>query len=101
MTIAYNWVITQTDYETATGFITTAHWTASAVDGDYTASIYSTSSWASGTPTIPYASVTMAEVLDWVWANGVDKTATETALTANIALQKNPVTATGVPWATA
>ena len=101
MTIAYNWVITKTDYETATGFITTAHWTASAVDGDYTASIYSTSSWASGTPTIPYASVTMAEVLDWVWANGVDKTATETALASNIALQKNPVTATGVPWATA
>ena len=101
MTIAYNWLISQTDYETATGFITQAHWTCNAVDGNYTASIYSTSSWASGTPTIPYASVTMAEVLDWVWANGVDKTATETALTANIALQKNPVTATGVPWATA
>ena len=98
MTIAYNWLISQTDYETATGFITQAHWTCNAVDGDYTASIYSTSSWASGTPTIPYASVTMAEVLDWVWANGVDKTATETALTANIALQKNPVTSTGVPW---
>ena len=98
MTIAYNWVITQTDYETATGFITTAHWTATATDGAYTASIYSTSSWASGTPTIPYASVTMAEVLDWVWANGVDKTATETALASNIALQKNPVTSTGLPW---
>ena len=94
----YNWVITQTDYETANGFILTAHWTASAVDGDYTASIYSTSSWASGTPTIPYSQVTMAEVLDWVWANGVDKTATETALAQNIELQKNPVTATGTPW---
>lgn len=106
MTIAYNWVITQTDYETANGFITTAHWTATAVDAsldgsgsaDYTASIYSTSSWASGTPTIPYSSVTMAEVLNWVWANGVDKQATEDALAANIALQKNPVTATGTPW---
>ena len=94
----YNWVITQTDYETSNGFIITAHWTASAIDGDYTASTYSTSSWASGTPTIPYAQVTMAEVLDWVWANGVDKQATEDALAANIALQKNPVTSTGVPW---
>jgi len=28
----------------------------------------------------------------------VDKTATEAALAANIALQKNPVTATGTPW---
>ena len=98
MTTSYNWVITQTDYETATGFITTAHWTCRAVDGDNMASIYSTCSWASGTPTIPYASVTMAEVLDWVWANGVDKQATEDALAANIALQKNPVTATGTPW---
>jgi len=91
------WTITQTDYLTSDGFITTAHWTALAVDGDYTASIYSTSSWAAGTPTIPYASVTEAEVLDWVWET-VDKQATEDALAAQIALQKNPVTATGTPW---
>lgn len=98
MTIAYNWTITDTNYETANGFITTAHWTASAVDGDYTASIYSTCSWAPGTPAVPYAQVTMQEVLDWCWASGVDKSATETALAQNIELQKNPVTATGTPW---
>ena len=97
----YNWVITETNYETANGFIFTAHWTCNAVDGDYTASIYSTSSWASGTPTIPYAQVTMAEVLNWIWANGVDKTATEAALAQNIELQKNPVTASGTPWSQA
>ena len=101
MTTSYNWVITQTDYETSNGFILTAHWSCNAVDGDYTASIYSTSSWAAGTPTIPYAQVTMAEVLNWIWANGVDKTATEAALAANIALQKNPVTASGTPWSQA
>ena len=98
MTIAYNWVITQTDYETANGFITTAHWTATAVDGDYTASAYSTCSFAPATPSIPYNSVTEAEVLDWIWANGVDKDATEASLASQIELQKNPVTATGVPW---
>jgi hypothetical protein len=92
------WTITQTDYETANGFITTAHWTASAVDGDYTASIYSTCSWADGSPTIPYADVTEAEVLQWVWDRGVSKDATEAALAQNIELQKNPVTATGTPW---
>ena len=98
MTIAYNWVITQTDYETATGFITTAHWTCRAVDGDNMASIYSTCSWADGTPTIAYADLTQETVLGWVWANGVDKQATEDALAANIALQKAPVTASGTPW---
>jgi len=93
------WTITQTNYETANGFITTAHWTATATDGDYSASVYSTCSWQPGTPTIPYDSVTMQEVLDWCWASGVSKDATEASLLAQIELQKNPVTATGVPWA--
>ena len=92
------WKITQTDYLTADGFITTAHWTATAVDGEFTASIYSTCSFAAATPSIPYASVTEQEVLDWCWNNGVDKDATEAALAQNIELQKNPVTATGTPW---
>jgi len=92
------WKITQCDRLTADGFITTAHWTCSAVDGDYTASAYSTCSWQAGTPTIPYANVTMAEVLQWVWDSGVSKDATEAALAQQIELQKNPVTAAGVPW---
>ena len=95
------WTITQTDYQTANGFITTAHWTATAVDEGYTASIWSTCSWADGTPTIPYADVTMQEVLDWCYASGVDKDSTEAALAQQIALQKNPVTATGTPWSQA
>ena len=92
------WKISTLDRNTANGFVTTAHWTATAVDGDYTASIYSTASWQAGTPTIPYADLTKETVLGWIWANGVDKDATEAALAAQIELQKNPVTAVGVPW---
>jgi hypothetical protein len=92
------WNISQTDYETANGFITTAHWTCTAVDGEYSASVYGTCGFT-GTPTIPYAQVTMQEVLDWCWAGGVDKNAIEESLAANIALQKNPVVESGVPWA--
>ena len=95
------WTITTLDREVSNGFVTTAHWTASAVDGDYSASIYSTCSWAEGTPVVPYADLTQETVLNWVWANGVDKSATETALAAQIELQKNPVTATGTPWSAA
>jgi hypothetical protein len=95
------WTITQCDRLTSDNFITVAHWTATAVDGDYAASIYSTCSWAPGTPTIPHADVTEAEVLQWCWDSGVDKDATEAALAQNIALQKNPVTATGTPWTAA
>ena len=95
------WQITQTDYDVATGFIFCAHWTATAVDGAYTASVYSTCSFAPATPSIPYDSVTEQEVLNWIWANGVDKEATETSLAAQIELLKNPVQAAGVPWAQA
>lgn len=92
------WKVTQCDRLTSDGFITTAHWTASAVDGEYSASIYSTCSWAPGTPSVPYENVTEQEVLNWCWASGVDKEATEAALAAQIELQKNPVQASGLPW---
>jgi len=92
------WNITETDYEVSTGFINCAHWTATEVDGEYSASVYGTCGFT-GTPTIPYAQVTMQEVLDWCWAGGVDKDAIEESLAANIALQKNPVVESGTPWA--
>jgi len=91
------WTITTLDREVSNGFVTCAHWQATAVDGDYTASIYSTCSWADGTVNTPYADLTQETVLGWVWES-VDKTATEAALAANIALQKAPVTASGTPW---
>jgi len=94
------WTISQLDRKTADGFVTTAHWQATAVDGEHTASIYSTTSWADGTVNIAYDALTPETVLGWVWES-VDKTATEAALAANIALQKAPVTAQGVPWSVA
>ena len=95
-----NWTISTLDSNTADGFVTTAHWQATAVDGEHTASAYATVSWAEGTPTIPYANLTEATVLNWVWES-VDKTATEASLAAQIALLKNPVKATGTPWSQA
>jgi hypothetical protein len=92
------WTISSLDRNTANGFVTTAHWQATAVDGEHTAQIYSTCSWADGTVNTPYADLTQATVLGWIWANGVDKQSTEDALVANIALQKNPVQASGTPW---
>jgi hypothetical protein len=95
------WQISQTDYDISTGFIFCAHWQCVATDGDYTASAYSTCSFALATPSIPYASVTEQEVLNWCWNNGVDKTATEASLAQQIELLKNPVTSTGTPWGSA
>ena len=92
-----NWTISTLDRDVATGFVNCAHWQATAVDGEHTASIYSTASWADGTVNTPYENLTPETVLAWVWES-VDKTATEAALAANIALQKAPVTASGTPW---
>lgn len=94
------WTIETLDRRTSDGFVTTAHWRATAVDGDYSASVYSTCSWPDGQPTIPYDNLTEQEVLEWVWASGVDKDATEVALAAQIEALKNPPTATGTPWST-
>jgi hypothetical protein len=91
------WKISQLDQNTADGFVTCAHWRATAVDGEHTASIYTTCSWQEGTPTIPYANLTEATVLNWIWES-VDKATIESDLAAQIALLKNPVKATGTPW---
>lgn len=91
------WKISTLDREVSNGFVTTAHWQATAVDGEHSASCYATVSWAEGTPTIPYANLTEATVLGWVWES-VDKASTEASLAAQIELLKNPVVAQGTPW---
>ena len=98
MAIVYTWNVSQTEYLTSDKFITVAHWQCSAVDGEFSTSTYSTCGWQAGTPTIAYEDVTMAEVLDWIWASGVDKEATEASLAQQIAQLKNPVSASGTPW---
>jgi hypothetical protein len=98
MTIAYNWQIVKTNYLIDTGLITTAHWIVSAVDGDYSAYIYGTCEFANGTLSVSYTNVTEEMVLNWCWANDVDKDVIEANLLAQIEVQKTPVTATGVPW---
>ena len=91
------WTISNLDRQTFNGFVYCAHWQATAIDGDYSASVISTCSWSEGTATIPYADLTKDAVLAWVW-DSVDKDAVEASLLAQIAEQKAPVKATGVPW---
>lgn len=98
MSATITWNISQLDRQTSDGFVTTAHWQATAVDGEHTASVYSTCSWSNGSPTVPYDQLTQDMVLGWVWTNGVDKDATEASLQSQIDAKKNPVTAVGVPW---
>lgn len=95
--------ITTLDRDTADGFVTTAHWTASKVDGDFTASTYSTQGFAKqdGVNLVPYADLTEEIVIGWVKTALGDEavSAIDAALTKQIEDQKTPKTATGTPWA--
>ena len=95
------WSIPNLERKTADGFVFTAHYRVVATDGDFSASSYGTVGFtydASSPDFVPYDQLTEEQVLQWVWADGVDKDATEAALQANIDAQKNPTTADGVPW---
>jgi len=94
------WTISTLERNTADGGVTVAHWRVSEVDGDYSASSYGTVGFtpdADAEGFVAYDSLDEAKVLGWVQAE-LDQDAIEAALTANIAEQKNPVTADGVPW---
>lgn len=96
MTIAYTWTVNPMERNLSNNFVTTAHWQCVGTDGEYSDSVYSTASWT-GEPSVAYDSLTEATVLGWIWES-VDKEATEAAIAAKIEAQKNPVTATGLPW---
>ena len=95
--MSVTWKINTLESNTADGYVSVAHWQATAVDGEHTASVYATVSWPEGTPTIAYANLTEATVLNWVWES-VDKASTESALADQIALLKAPVKTSGTPW---
>lgn len=97
MSTQFNWSVNTMERDVATGYVSVVHWNATAVDGEHSASAYATVSWAEGTPAVPYANLTEATVLNWVWES-VDKASTEASLAAQIALLKNPIKSTGVPW---
>jgi hypothetical protein len=91
------WKIVNLDRNTADGLVTTIHWYASAIDGDFSAGIVNTQQLERGDSFVDYASLTEETVLGWLWTK-VDKEAVEAALDAQIEAQKAPVKASGLPW---
>lgn len=94
------WTIANLERNVTDGGVTVAHWRVTEVDGDYSASAYGTVGFtpdASASDFVAYNDLTEEVVLGWVHAD-VDQSATEAALTANIAEQKTPTSADGKPW---
>lgn len=106
MAATMNWTISTMERELSDGGVIVAHWrcTASETVGEdtFSASSYGTCGFtydASAPDFTPYADLTEATVLGWVWdqADGW-KDDVEAALQAKIDADKAPTTANGVPW---
>ena len=80
--------------------VITADWRCNGSQDQYSGTCYGSASFAppSGSFT-PYDQLTEQQVLDWCFANGVDKTAIEANVTAQINDKINPpVIAPPLPW---
>ena len=98
------WTIKTMDRNVSDGGVTVAHWRVREIetvgDNNYAAGSYGSCSFTpapSASDFVPYADLTESTVLGWVFAE-VNKSEVEASLTAQIAEQKTPTEAAGVPW---
>jgi hypothetical protein len=103
-TISINWIIERLLVKPTEGSLTdvviTADWRCNGSQDQYSGTCYGSASFAapSGDFT-PYEDLTQDQVLGWCYANGVDKSAIEANVSAQIADQINPpVIAPPLPW---
>lgn len=81
------------------------HWSCTdtqTIDGkEYSGRVYSTCSLPAPEGSFtPFQDLTQQQVLGWIWANGVNKDATEAAVEAQIQAQAHPVVVSlPPPWA--
>jgi hypothetical protein len=103
-TISINWIIKQLLVKKTEGslsdVVVTANWSCRGSDGTYSAVLTGCADFAppSGDFT-PYPDLTQDQVLGWCFSNGVNKTAIEANVTAQIENQINPpIIAPPLPW---
>ena len=100
-----SWAIANLERETEDNFVFTAHWTVNAIEEDgeesFSASAYGSIGLERPDALIPYEDLTEEIVVGWVKEKMGEEAveAMEAALAAQIAEQKAPTKAAGVPWA--
>ena len=99
-----SWIIEQMWVKPTEGSYTdvviTADWRCNGSQDSYSGTCYGSCSFAPPTEGFtPYDQLTEQQVLDWCYANGVDKTAIEANVTQQIENQINPpVVVLPLPW---
>ena len=83
-----------------TDVVITADWRCNGSQDSYSGTCYGSCSFAPPTGSFtPYNELTEQQVLDWCYGNGVDKSAIEANVTAQIEAQINPpVVSLPLPW---
>ena len=97
------WKVANLERTIPSGVVFTVHYTVDATDGEFSAGAYGSIGLA-GDPAqkgfIPFDSLTESKVIEWVQAALGDEKLTEiaNALAGQIDKQKNPTSASGLPW---
>jgi hypothetical protein len=102
--ITLNWIIERLLVKPTEGTLTdvviTADWRCNGSQDQYSGTCYGSASFAPPTENFtPYDQLTEAQVLNWCYANGVDKTSIEANVSLQIENQINPpIIAPPLPW---
>jgi hypothetical protein len=106
MAATINWTVTDmTCYPEAEGYpdvVFEVYWACSGIQDEYSARVAALNACKIPLPSAaftPYVDLTKQQVLDWIWANGVDKSAIELQVQDQIDLQITPpVLILPLPW---
>ena len=94
----FEWNVVNLERKADNGFVTTVHYTVSAVDGEVTASTYGTVGYTQEEGDFtPYDSLTKEQVIGWV-KDSLGEETVQDGLAAQIDALKNPVQESGLPW---
>jgi len=102
--ITLSWIIERLLVKPTEGSLTdvviTADWRCNGSQDQYSGTCYGSCSFAPPTGSFtPYNELTQQQVLDWCFANGVDKSAIEANVSLQIQNQINPpVVSLPLPW---
>lgn len=97
----FTWTINQMERLTADGFVVKVNFSVLGVDGDYSASYVSDTTYEQkkGETYTPYDQLTEQQVIGWVQNSLQEKNIDAQAdVQARIDLQKNPPVSSGMPW---
>ncbi len=109
MSLAITWRVQALDVrpvaDSETNVVVAVHWECVgeevADDTVYTGRVYNVCELPPpGMPFTPYDELTEAQVLGWIWSNGVNKLGVQALVTQQVANAKNPPIVTPpLPWA--